>query len=110
MSLYHHSKKGALIMSNCGCGHTAGAGPFAQGKELVEFVATAHGGEMRTKPIPGGGLATLCQGCGAPFTLTTFVGACPACGGIHAVSPPRADDPANIQYAGEGFALELTHK
>ncbi len=50
-------------MSNRGCGHATGAGPFAQGRELVEFVAAAHGGEIRTKQIPGGGLATLRQGC-----------------------------------------------
>ncbi len=92
-------------MSNCGCSHTTGGGPFAQGRELVEFVAAAHGGEMRTKPISGGGLATLCQGCGAPFTLATYVGACPVCGGVHAVSPPRSSDAANIQFAGKGFTL-----
>ncbi len=92
-------------MSQCGCGNTAGVGPFAQGRELVEFVARVHGGEMRTKAIPGGGLATHCQGCGAPFILTTFVAGCPACGGVHAVSPPRSSDPGNIQFAGEGYTL-----
>jgi hypothetical protein len=71
----------------------------------VEFVAQAHGGKMRQAPIPGGGLATSCQGCGAPFTLATFVGACPQCGGVHAVAPPRSDDAANIQFAGVGYRL-----
>jgi hypothetical protein len=71
----------------------------------VEFVAQAHGGKMRRAPIPGGGLATSCQGCGAPFTLATFVGACPQCGGVHAVAPPRSDDAANIQFAGVGYRL-----
>lgn len=90
-------------MGNCGCGgHAAGAGPFAEGRELVDFVSRAHGGSLRNKALPLD-LATNCQGCGAPFTLSTFVGSCPACGGIHAVSPPRADDAANIQFAGAGY-------
>lgn len=94
-------------MSHCACGgHQAGgAGPFAKGRELVDFVARAHGGAKREAPIPGGGLATQCQGCGAPFTLRTFVGVCPACGGIHAVAPPLCGDAANIQFAGEGYHL-----
>ncbi|ORJ62501.1 hypothetical protein [Geothermobacter hydrogeniphilus] len=95
-------------MHECGCGGShahAGGGPFAEGRELVEFVSRAHGGALRDREIPGGGLATNCRGCGAPFTLTTFVGTCPACGGVHAVSPPRCDDAANIQFAGEGFTL-----
>jgi hypothetical protein len=92
-------------MGNCGCGHDAGQGPFAEGRDLVEFVARAHGGGLRNRPLPEGGLQTTCQGCGAPFTLTTFVGSCPGCGGVHAVSPPRCDDPANIQFAGSGYRL-----
>lgn len=93
-------------MSQCGCGgHAAGAGPFAEGRDLVEFVSRAHGGALRTRLIPGGGLTTTCQGCDAPFTLTTFVDACPACGGVHAVSPPRCGDPANIQFAGVGYKI-----
>lgn len=95
-------------MHNCGCGHShhhGAGGPFAEGRELVEFVSQAHGGALRSRPIPGGGLATTCQGCGADFTLETHVGSCPECGGVHAVSPPRSNDAANIQYAGEGFRL-----
>lgn len=96
-------------MSGCACGgngHGHGAGgPFAAGRDLVEFVAQAHGGALRQRALPGGGLATQCQGCAAPFVLTTFVGSCPACGGVHAVSPPRAADAANIQYAGADFRL-----
>lgn len=92
-------------MSNCGCGHGTGQGPYAEGKELVEFVAQAHGGALRSRSLPGDGLSTTCQGCGFPFSLTTFVGSCPACGGVHAVSPPRCDDPANIQFAGVGYQL-----
>jgi hypothetical protein len=87
--------------SNCG----SGGGPFAEGRELVEFVAGAHGGQLRVQPIPGGGLETACQGCGAGFTLVTFVGECPQCGGVHAVSPPRCSDSANIQFAGADFQL-----
>jgi hypothetical protein len=87
--------------SNCG----SGGGPFAEGRDLVEFVAGAHGGQLRVQSIPGGGLPATCQGCGAAFTLATFVGTCPRCGGVHAVSPPRCADPANIQYAGEGYRL-----
>ena len=97
-------------MSGCGCGSGhghghGGGGPFAEGRELVEFVAQAHGGALRRRPIPAGGLATICQGCGAPFVLINHVGSCPACGGVHAVSPPRASDAANIQYGGDGFRL-----
>jgi hypothetical protein len=92
-------------MGDCGCGHTAGAGPFAEGRELVEFVSRAHGGALRSQPLPGGGLQAACQGCGADFTLETFVDSCPHCGGVHAVSPPRCNDPANIQFAGSGYQL-----
>lgn len=92
-------------MGSCGCGHAAGAGPYAKGRELVEFVSKAHGGELRSRPLPGGGLPATCQGCGATFTLATFVASCPACGGVHAVSPPLCDDPANIQFAGTDFRL-----
>lgn len=94
-------------MHNCGCGsgHASGAGPFAEGRELVEFVYQAHGGGLRNQQISGGGLKAVCQGCGAAFTLTTYVGQCLACGGVHAVSPPRSNDAANIQYAGEDFRL-----
>ena len=94
-------------MSDCACGggHHAGGGPFSEGRDLVEFVAQAHGGGLRDSPIPSGALKTTCQGCGAPFTLTTFVGACPQCHGVHAVAPPRSSDAANIQFAGEGYQL-----
>ena len=95
-------------MSNCACGgghHAGGGGPFAEGRELVEFVAQAHGGGLRNSVIPGGGLETSCQGCGAAFILTTFVGSCPKCNGVHAVSPPRSNDAANIQFAGEDYQL-----
>jgi len=92
-------------MGSCGCGHAAGAGPYGKGRELVDFVSRAHGGELRSRRIPGGGLTASCQGCGATFTLTTFVGSCAACGGIHAVSPPLSDDAANIQFAGTGYHL-----
>lgn len=92
-------------MGSCGCGHAAGAGPYAKGRELVDFVSRAHGGELRSRRLPGGNLVTTCQGCGAPFTLTTFVGSCSACGGVHAVSPPLCDDAANIQFAGTGYQL-----
>ena len=92
-------------MSDCGCGHAAGAGPFAEGRDLVEFVAQAHGGALRQRPIPSGAMEVFCGGCSAPFVMITFVGTCPTCGGVHAVSPPRADDATNVQYAGEGFVL-----
>ncbi len=93
-------------MGDCGCGHSAGAGPFAEGRELVDFVSCAHGGTLKNQALPGGGLPTLCRGCGAPFTLDTFVGSCPECGGVHAVSPPRCNDQANIQFAGDGYLSE----
>lgn len=92
-------------MGNCGCGHAVGDGPYAEGRELVEFVSRAHGGALIERPLPGGGLVTVCQGCGKPFTLATFVASCPVCGGVHAVSPPRSDDAANIQFAGADYRL-----
>lgn len=86
------------------CSNNGGnTGPFAEGRELVEFVYQAHGGGLRDQSIPNGGLTTSCQGCGADFTLTTFVGKCPTCGGVHAVSPPRCNEAANIQFAGKDF-------
>jgi len=93
-------------MGNCGCGHAVGDGPYAEGRDLVEFVSRAHGGALRERTLPGGGLDTTCQGCGALFTLETFVASCPACRGVHAVSPPRSDDAANIQFAGSDFRLD----
>ena len=91
-------------MSGCGsC--SSGAGPFSEGKELVEFVYSAHDGAIKDMPVPDGGLETKCRGCGEPFTLKTFVGKCPGCGGVHAVSPPRSDDQANIQFAGKDYKL-----
>jgi hypothetical protein len=88
--------------SNC----DSGAGPFAEGRELVEFVSKVHDGALKDQPISGGGLDTKCQGCGERFILKTFVGKCPECEGVHAVSPPRCDDAANIQFAGVGYRLE----
>lgn len=91
-------------MGDCvGCG--SGAGPFSEGRELVEFVCGAHGGAIKDQLIPNGGLETVCQGCGAGFTLVTFVGQCPECTGVHAVSPPQCHDAANIQFAGKGYKL-----
>lgn len=91
-------------MGNCaGCGN--GAGPFSEGRELVEFVYHAHGGGVRNKPITSGGLQAVCQGGGAGFTLATYLGSCPECSGVHAVAPPRSNDPANIQFAGKDYRL-----
>ena len=92
-------------MGSCGsCGDNSG-GPFSEGKELVQFVMQAHGGAVADSPIPNGGLETTCQGCGESFTLKTFVGTCPKCGGVHAVSPPRCDSAENIQFAGKDFQV-----
>jgi Zn finger protein HypA/HybF involved in hydrogenase expression len=71
---------------------------------LVEFVLNAHGGSVAVAALPGA-LEHNCQGCGKPFLLETFVQSCPSCGGVHAVSPPRAMEPEAIQFAGEGFVL-----
>lgn len=89
----------------CCSGNSSGGGPFSEGRELVEFVYQAHGGGLRDQALPGGGLPTTCRGCGAAFTLVTYVSACPECRGVHAVAPPRSDDAANIQYAGDDFRL-----
>lgn len=88
------------------CSDTGGnSGPFAQGRELVEFVYQAHGGALRHQALSNGGLETFCQGCGAHFVMETYVCKCPLCSGVHAVSPPRSNDAANIQFAGENFRL-----
>lgn len=92
-------------MCECGSSRTPGVGPFATGRALVEFVLNAHGGSVATSTLPSGGLESDCQGCGKPFVLETFVQSCPACGGVHAVSPPRATDPTAIQFAGADFVL-----
>ena len=93
-------------MRGCGCAGEKGGtgGPFSKGKELVEFVYYAHGGTVRNKPIARGALDIVCQGCSASFTLQTYVGKCPACGGVHAVVPmnPVAE---NVQFAGTDFIL-----
>jgi hypothetical protein len=91
-------------MGNC-ASFGNGAGPLAESRELVEFVYNAHGGGLRNQRIPNGGLKTACHGCGNKFTLAIYVGKCPECGGVHAVSPPRCSDPDNIQFAGEGYML-----
>ena len=93
-------------MGECGCGcSSGGGGPYAEGRELVDFVYNAHNGAIKDTPVPNGGLDTICKGCGEKFTLKTFVDKCPACGGVHAVSPPRSDDQANIQFAGKDYKL-----
>jgi len=91
-------------MCECGASRTPGVGPFSSGRELVEFVLNAHGGSIAKSALPVG-LEHNCQGCGKPFVLETFVQSCPLCGGVHAISPPRAGDPAAIQFAGSGFTL-----
>jgi hypothetical protein len=92
-------------MRDCGSVRLSGAGPLASGRDLVEFVLSAHGGTVATSPVPNGGLTATCQGCGASFLLETFVQVCPECDGVHAVSPLRASDPAAIQFAGRDFVL-----
>jgi hypothetical protein len=91
-------------MCDCGSG-SLGGGPYATGRALVEFVLAAHGGEVAVASLPNGGLALSCHSCDTKFVLKTFVQACPACDGIHAVSPPRANDAAAIQFAGRDFVL-----
>jgi len=87
--------------SNCG----SGGRPFAEGRESVDFGHRAHGGQLWAQRIPGGGRPTTGQGCGAAFTLTTFVGPCPECGGAHAVSPLRCSGAAAILFPGKGVRL-----
>ena len=87
----------------CDCASSgSGGGPYATGRALVEFVLAAHGGEVALSRLPEV-LEVNCQGCGVGFLLETFVQACPACGGVHAISPPRADDPGAVQFAGPQF-------
>lgn len=92
-------------MSGCGCGCAGGGGgPFSKGRELVDFVWNAHGGTVRDRQIMGGPLAISCQECGGSFMLATYVGSCPACGGVHAVAPMNSIA-ENVQYAGRGYRL-----
>lgn len=88
----------------CGCGSGSGGGPYSKGLELVEFVYNAHGGAIREQLIRSGPLSVSCQECGNLFDLVTYIGTCPACGGVHAVAPmqPTAE---NVQYAGKGYRL-----
>ncbi len=97
-------------MSGCrACGSTDGhggsKGPFSKGRELVEFVYNAHDGSVRDQPIDDGGYETNCQGCGKPFTLLTYVGKCPECGGIHAIAPVHRSA-EHIQFAGKGVTFD----
>ncbi|HHL40855.1 MAG TPA: hypothetical protein ENJ37_10135 [Deltaproteobacteria bacterium] len=92
-------------MGDCGSCSDGVGGPFSEGLELVEFVYNAHGGAVAGAPIPNGGLEVECHGCGERFQMTTFVFKCPKCGGVHAVSPPRCHDAANVQFAGKGYKL-----
>ncbi len=97
-------------MSGCpSCGstdkHASGTGPFSTGRELVEFVYNAHDGAIRDKVIEGGGFETTCQGCNVTFTLTTFVGKCPKCGGVHAIAPVHKSA-EHIQFAGKGVVFD----
>jgi hypothetical protein len=93
-------------MAGCGCNNEAAGtgGPFSKGRELVEFVYNAHGGSVRNQPISQGAVAIVCQGYKAAFTLETYLGKCPECGGVHAVAPmnPVAE---NVQFAGIDFTL-----
>ncbi|HIJ94811.1 MAG TPA: hypothetical protein HPP94_03535 [Desulfuromonadales bacterium] len=91
-------------MCECGSSKTAGVGPFATGRSLVEFVLNAHGGSVAVSKLPHS-LDHTCQGCGVPFVQETFVQTCPACGGVHAISPPRAGDADAIQFAGSDFVM-----
>lgn len=96
-------------MSGCkSCGstdHHGSGGPFSTGKELVEFVYNAHGGTIRDQLIGEGGYDTTCQGCNTSFTLTTYVGKCPECGGVHAIAPVHRSG-EHIQFAGKDFSIK----
>jgi uncharacterized protein (DUF983 family) len=91
-------------MCDCGSSKVPGIGSFATGRALVEFVMNAHGGAVAAAELPQG-LEHNCQGCGKHFMQQTFVQSCPTCGGVHAISPPRATDAAAIQFAGVDFVL-----
>lgn len=93
-------------MCDCGSGSSRGGGPYAAGRDLVEFVLAAHGGEVACSALPNGGLSVSCQECGNGFLLATFVQGCPICGGVHAVSPPRVNDASAVQYAGADFRMQ----
>jgi hypothetical protein len=92
-------------MSGCGCGCGSGSGsPYSKGRELVEFVYNAHGGAVRDELIMNGPLEIVCKECSTPFSLETYVGKCPDCGGVYAVAP-MSPTVENVQYAGKGFLL-----
>ncbi len=90
-------------MSGCGCG-TEGNGPFAKGRELVEFVYNAHEGTVRDKANARGPIEVVCQGCNTSFTMETYLAICPHCGGVHAVAPMNPV-PENVQFAGKDYVL-----
>ncbi len=92
-----------MIMAGCGCG-TEGDGPFSKGRELVEFVYNAHGGTVRDQAMARGAIEVVCQGCGAPFTMETYLAVCSGCGGVHAVAPMNPV-PEKVQFAGKDYAL-----
>lgn len=92
-------------MCDCKSAKNSVGGPFATGRDLVEFVLKAHGGDIAISLLPNGGMETKCQGCGTVFTMKTFVQCCLECNGVHAVSPPRATDHSAIQFAGKDFVL-----
>ncbi len=92
-------------MSGCGCGCAPeGGGPFSKGRELVEFVYNAHEGTVWNQPMARGAIEVNCQGCGAPFTMETYLAKCPECNGVHAVAPMNPV-PENVQFAGKDFVL-----
>jgi hypothetical protein len=93
-------------MAGCGCGCNSeeGSGPFSKGKELVEFVYNAHEGTVRDKPMARGPIEVVCQGCGSPFVMETYLAKCPECDGVHAVAPMNPV-PENVQFAGKNFKL-----
>lgn len=92
-------------MSGCSCGSgNSSGGPFSKGRELVEFVYHAHGGTVRDQLIKQGPLETVCQGCGKPFSLKTYLGQCSSCQGVHAVAP-MCPTVKNIQFGGKDYVL-----
>ncbi len=56
---------------------------------------------MLDQEISAGPLEVICQGCDTAFTLATYVGSCPHCGGVHGVAPMHPSA-GNVQFASKG--------
>lgn len=79
--------------------HDGCSGNFENGQQVVDKVRMMGFAEQPT-PVP---LLITCGTCEHPFEMETYEAHCPQCGGVHAVTPCHAFDPANVSSAGVGY-------